>query len=249
MKSPALVIFVGCIFFGLSAYSAENPAPLFEMENLFIGERIPKIVVATDGTVLAFAKSCHLLRRSEDGGVTWSKVQEVGAEAGGNAIVDEVSGDVLILKGKPAWVWRSGDHGKTWQREDVTILPNPYGHGAPDGAAPINTSCSESGVTLRYGEQKGRLLMPCRVMPPEGTNDQEWWPYHYNTAVYSDDRGKTWQTRNPVQSGTGEGTLAELSKGTIYYNSRSHMSVDHRRRISWSHDGGAMFVDWSVSDE
>jgi len=49
--------------------------------------------------------------------------------------------------------------------------------------------------------------------------------------MYSDDGGKTWQVGEPVQSGTGEGTLAELSDGRIYYNSRSHMSVDHRRRI------------------
>jgi len=86
-------------------------------------------------------------------------------------------------------------------------------------------------------------------MAPKGNNEQEWWPYHYNTAIYSDDRGQTWQTSAPVQSGTGEGTLAELSDGKIYYNSRSHMSVDHRRRISWSHDGGAMFVDWRVCED
>ncbi len=43
--------------------------------------------------------------------------------------------------------------------------------------------------------------------------------------------------------------MAELSNGDIYYNSRSHMSVDHRRRIAWSHDGGQMFVDWEVSDD
>ena len=48
---------------------------------------------------------------------------------------------------------------------------------------------------------------------PRGNNDQEWWPYNYNTAIYSDDRGKTWQTSGPVQSGTGEGTLAELTNG------------------------------------
>jgi sialidase-1 len=52
-----------------------------------------------------------------------------------------------------------------------------------------------------------------------------------------------------VQSGTGEGTLAEFSDGTIYYNSRSHMSVDHRRQIAYSHDGGAMFVDWRVDEQ
>ena len=41
----------------------------------------------------------------------------------------------------------------------------------------------------------------------------------------------------------------ELSDGRVYYNSRSHMSVDHRRRIAWSHDGGHMWTDWEVSTE
>jgi hypothetical protein len=27
------------------------------------------------------------------------------------------------------------------------------------------------------------------------------------------------------------------------------MSIDHRRRIAWSHDGGARFVDWHVSED
>ena len=31
--------------------------------------------------------------------------------------------------------------------------------------------------------------------------------------------------------------------------SRSHMSVDHKRRIAWSHDGGNRWVDWSVSED
>ena len=48
---------------------------------------------------------------------------------------------------------------------------------------------------------------------------------------------------------TGEGAVAELSDGQIYYNSRSHMSVDHKRRIAWSFDGGSRYVDWSASDE
>jgi hypothetical protein len=39
-----------------------------------------------------------------------------------------------------------------------------------------------------------------------------------------------------------------LSNGNIYYNSRSHMSVDHCRRIAWSYDGGHMWTDWEVSN-
>jgi sialidase-1 len=223
-------------------------APVFEVQDLFQSVRIPKIVVTTDGTVLAFAKTCRQLRRSTDGGRSFSPIQEVGKDASGNAIVDEVTGDILVVNPRARSLWRSRDQGRSWKREEITIKSNVLGHGAPEGGVPADTGASESGVTLRYGKHKGRLLMPARVQPPKGNNDQEWWPYNYNTAIYSDDGGKTWQTSAPVQSGTGEGTLAELSTGDIYYNSRSHMSVDHRRRIAWSHDGGQMFVDWCVSE-
>jgi sialidase-1 len=222
--------------------------PNLEIQDLFMGVRIPKIDVAPDGTVLAFAKSGCLLRRSEDGGKTWGPVQQIGTDAGGSSVVDTKSGEVLMVRADKGYLWRSKDNGKTWERETITINPNPYGHGTPDGI-PVETSCSESGITLQYGERAGRLLMPGRVMPPKGTNDQEWWPYHYNTSLYSDDGGKTWQTSGPVQSGTGEGALAEMSNGDIYYNSRSHMSIDARRRIAWSYDGGSMYVDWRVCDD
>ena len=231
----------------LSPHGA-GPAPDLEIVDLFVKERIPDINVTTDGTVLAFAASGRLLRRSEDGGATWSEAQEIAPGAGGSSVVDTVTGDVLVMPGNKSCLWRSSDQGKTWMQHEVTLLPNAYGHGLPDGV-PVGTNCSESGITLQAGEHAGRLLMPARVMAPLGNNDQEWWPYHYNTSIYSDDHGKTWQTSAPVQTGTGEGTLAEMANGDIYYNSRSHMSIDHRRRIAWSYDGGAMYVDWRVDDD
>ncbi len=228
--------------------TAKELAPDLEIQDLFEGVRIPNMDVAMDGTILAFAKSGHLLRRSEDGGKTWSPPQEVGEDGGGSCIVDRTSGDVLMVRADKGYLWRSKDQGKSWARETITILPNPYGHGTPDGI-PMDTSCSESGVTLQHGKYPGRLLMPGRIMPPKGNNDQEWWPYHYDTSMYSDDGGRTWQVSGPVQSGTGEGTLAEMSNGDIYYNARSHLSVDHRRQIAWSYDGGAMYVDWRVCND
>ena len=189
-----------------------------------------------------------MLRRSEDGGKTFSPAKEVGHDAGGSAIVDTNTGDVMVVNSWKEHLWRSSDHGKTWKREAIVVKPNPMGHGGK-GNIPIITACSESGVTLQFGKHKGRLIMPGRIQPPNGNNDQEWWPYNYNTAIFSDDGGKTWQTSGPVQSGTGEGTLAELSTGSIYYNSRSHMSVDHRRMLAYSHDGGSMWVDWQVTTD
>ncbi len=242
---------VGLLVLGITgqatAEETKELAPDLKIQDLFEHTRIPKIDVATDGTVLAFAKGGRLLRRSEDGGNTWSPVQEVGSDACGSSVVDTTTGDVLMVAANKGYLWRSKDHGKTWTRETIVLKPNPYGHGTPDGL-PVETSASESGVTLQHGQYKGRLLLPGRIMPPKGTNDLQWWPYHYNTSLFSDDGGKTWQTSAPVQTGTGEGTLAEMSNGDVYYNSRSHMSVDHRRRIAWSYDGGSMYVDWRVCD-
>jgi sialidase-1 len=252
MPLVALVVLCGSMVapgscLGQSTKSADGQ-PLFEVQDLYENVRIPNIIVTQDGSVLAFARSGRLVRRSEDAGVTWSDAREVGADAGGSAIVDAHNGHVLVVNSGAGYLHRSRDHGKTWTKENIVVKPNPLGHGTPDGVR-VSTQCSESGVTLQYGEHKGRLLMPARIQPPKANNDQEWWPYNYNTAIYSEDGGKTWQTSGPVQSGTGEGTLAELSDGAIYYNSRSHMSVDHRRQIAWSYDGGAMFVDWRASDE
>ena len=224
-----------------------DPASVFKMQTLYTSVRIPQITVATDGTVLAFANSGRQLRRSQDSGKTWSPVQQIGSEGSGNAVVDENTGDVLMVASSSGQLWRSRDHGQTWACEDIVIKPNAVGHGTPDGV-PANVACSEGGITLQFGDHKGRLLMPARIQPPNGDNAQEYWPYNYNTAIYSDDGGKTWQTGGPIQSGTGEGTLAELSNGKIYYNSRCHMAVDHRRRIAWSHDGGHMWTDWQVSE-
>ena len=222
--------------------------PDLESQDLFRGERIPKVNVAKDGTILAFAKSGNLLRRSEDGGRSWSDVQVVGDGVSGSSTVDQNTGDVLILCPAKGSLWRSRDHGRTWTQESITVRPNAYGHGSAE-SLPCDTSCSESGITLQFGEHRGRLLVPGRIMAPKGNNDQEWWPYHYNTSLYSDDGGRTWQTSSPVQSGTGEGTLAEMSNGDIYYNSRSHMSIDDRRRIAWSYNGGDLYVDWRVDDD
>lgn len=218
------------------------------MQDLFTTERMPKIVVAHDGTVLAFAAGCRLLRRSGDRGATWSAAVAVNEEGGGNAVVDDTTGDVLVVCPARLCLLRSGDCGVTWTQEQIAISPNAIGHGTAEGV-PADGVASESGVTLRHGEHAGRLLMPVRIQPPEGSNAQEYWPYNYNASMYSDDGGGTWQIGEPVQSGTGEGVLAELSDGRVYYNSRCHMAVDHRRRIAWSHDGGHRWTDWQVSED
>ena len=233
-----------------------NVPAYFQLQTLFKVKpgdnnvRGPSIVIAPAGIVLAFAKGCRSLRKSTDNGKTWSPEEEIKGVEGGNVLVDEVTGDIIILTSisTDPCLYRSKDNGNTWEKEDIIINPNAMGHGAP-GNSPINIGAMSAGITLKYGEHKGRLLQPGRVQPPAGNNAQEYWMYNYNTSMYSDDRGKTWQISDGIMTGTGEVTLAELSDGRVYYNSRSHMSIDHMRRIAWSHDGGNRYVDWYVSDD
>ena len=62
------------------------------------------------------------------------------------------------------------------------------------------------------------------------------------------DGGKTWKTSHPFPAkGTGEATLAELSDGTIYYNTRRHWAEEganpRRRWTATSNDGGMTWKD------
>ncbi len=224
-------------------------APQMDMQQVFAGDRFPTVAVATDGTVLAFWNGVKV-RRSEDGGKTWSDEIPVGKGfMGGGVTVDENTGDILAFvqaAHPPAAisVYRSTNHGKSWHAQETVIHPDKDGH-AP------SMHMNEHGITLRHGPHKGRLLRPSRWYA--GKNERARWPEHYTNAIYSDDGGRTWHTSDPFPAnGTGEATLAELSDGTIYYNSRRHWAPQgenpRRRWTAWSDDGGRSWKDLSICE-
>ena len=216
-----------------------------ELQEIFVEERFPNVVVALGGTVVATWGAKQLVvRRSEDGGVTWGPTIDVGEgiHAGGST-VDEETGDLLVFghpehpakdsSMAPRTIYRSTDAGRTWQGEEPVFDADERGH-LP------SLHFSEAGITLRQGSPAGRLLRPARVYV-EGAG--------YNMAVFSDDHGKTWQASTPFPvDGTGEGCVTELDDGRIYYSSRQHRFAEgetlrHERLYAWSHDGGATWVD------
>lgn len=216
--------------------------PVFMMEKLFDGRGGRSIVTAHDGTVLAFNGKGKHLRPSRDGGKTWGEIRETGYDASAsNVVLNELTGEILIVS-RNGYMWKSFDNGQTFKREDIEILPDGFGLGSPDGV-PLILGAMQSGITLMYGENKGRLIMPARILGPANSNWAEWRPYHYSTAIYSDDGGETWQVSKPFPVlGTGEAALAEISDGRILYNSREHMSKGNRF-IAWSHDGGYTWLN------
>lgn len=233
----------------LSAFLGQ---PEMDLQRLFTDERFPNIVAAMDGSLLAtWGNKQYRVRRSEDGGKTWGSdivIAERGFQGGGTT-VDETTGDVLTFvedHHPPAklTVYRSQDHGKTWLADAQTVIK-------PDSRGNLpSMHMNEHGITLRHGTYKGRLIRPTRFYA--GKNDRSRWPEHYTNAMYSDDGGRTWQTSEPFpENGTGEATLAELSDGRIYYNSRVHWQErprNTRRRSAMSSDGGHTWTDWKIVD-
>jgi sialidase-1 len=239
----------------------------FEIQPLFESGRLPNVLVTGRGTVIVVHGAYDgkkkewwdkgvQVRRSEDAGKTWGEpitIANPGWNAGG-ATVDETSGDILVFVEQMIWpkppteqaMYRSRDDGRTWTKELPVIKPDAQGR-AP------SLHMAEHGIQLQRGKHKGRLLRPARYFGPTGDR-RENYPVSFNTAIYSDDGGKTWLTSEPFPAmGTGEGCVAELSDGRIHYDSRRHWdppgsTYDKSRRWhAWSHDGGATWKDLAIS--
>ncbi|MCC6231205.1 MAG: exo-alpha-sialidase, partial [Verrucomicrobiales bacterium] len=224
-------------------------AARMEQQTVYREGRFPNVVVAMDGSVLAFWNGVKV-RRSPDAGATWGGEIAVGKGfMGGGVLVDEGTGDILAFAEAahppaPIAIFRSGDHGLTWVPQDVVIQPDSRGN-LP------SLHMNEHGLTLRRGPHAGRLIRPTRWYA--GANERARWPQHYTSAMYSDDHGRTWQTSDPFPAyGTGEAAIAELSDGRIYYNTRRHWAPPgenpRRRWVGWSRDGGRVWHEVALCE-
>jgi sialidase-1 len=268
------------LVFGVRSSFALEP----EFSEVFVADkdsypsiRIPAVVTTKKGTVLAFAEGRAkfadqaqndiILKRSFDGGKTWSALQVI-AEDGANslnnptAVVEQKSGRVFLmfqnipshiteksqkisagLDGTNAYlnflVW-SDDDGATWTEPlDVTRTTK-----RPTQATTI-ASGPGIGIQLTRGKYKGRLIIPF--------NEGPFWQWN-NFAVFSDDCGKTWKYGENVpgafvpdeklgkRSQINEVQMVELSDGSVRLNSRQY-GGEKLRKTAVSADGG---VTWSA---
>lgn len=242
--------------------------------------RIPSVVVTTRGTVLAIAegRARHadqannklVLKRSADGGRTWSPLQIIGDD-GENClnnpctVVDRKTGRVIVMcQSYPAgfaerdgriqpglegpaivrnYIVTSDDDGVTWSPlRDVTRTTKHAER------VTIMASGPGIGIQLRRGAHAGRLLVPFN----EGPFGQ------WNVlAIYSDDDGNTWRMGEAapgcrVPDGKGgeislvnEVQMVELADSSVMLNSRK-WGGRALRKIAISRDGG---VTWSKIKE
>lgn len=226
--------------------------------------RIPAIVRATDGTVLAFAEGrvadCGddgdidlVLRRSSDGGKTWGPLQVVSEGNGtthGNPvpIVDQSTGRIVVVSthngsapcpngcDRDPYVQTSDDNGATWTpaRELTDAKLPSWNFWYATG--PMH------GIQLQRGPHAGRLIVGANFETYDGAGK-----HIYGTHLfYSDDSGQTWHIGATTSRDDGtviaqEVTVVELTDGRIYALARERGTDAGSRAEAISSDGGATF--------
>lgn len=270
MTNKAIILLI--LFAGAAA-----PQPRLQQQDLFrSGDdgyhtyRIPSLIVTSAGTLVALCEGRKqgrgdsanidlLVKRSEDGGATWSAQQVVwddGENTCGNPcpVIDRRTGRIVLLgtwnrgddhgkdlhagvsKGtRRVFALRSDDDGRTWsEAREITgsaKAPDWWWYATGPGIA----------IQLKQGPHAGRL-----VVPANHTSAEDGFAAH---TIYSDDGGHTWRRSNSIKPGCNESQVVELADGRLMMNMRSQSFTNEERTgyrsIAFSRDGGRT---WSAPE-
>lgn len=218
--------------------------------------RIPGIIETLDGTLLAFVTARDkdiwdygnydvLIRRSSDGGKTWTGPERFlhsGKDTVDNCvmIVDQkqkgVVHNLYCINYAHTYYRRSTDNARTFSK--AVEITKPF----TDFRSEYHFILQAVGPGHAIQLDNGRLLVPTWLSPKK-----EQFPSAVST-IYSDDGGDTWN-RGAIVVRSGdppnhpmEGVVAQLSDGRVMMNIRNEADV-HRRAVSISPNG---ISDWSI---
>jgi sialidase-1 len=219
--------------------------------------RIPSLLLTPRGTLLAFAEARRetgadsgdidlVVKRSRDGGRSWSAMQVIG-DNGPNTfgnpcpVVDRSTGTIWLLSTQNAgsdkeaaivdvtskgtrtvWVMKSVDDGETWSEpREIT-----------GQVKRADWTWYATGPGVGIQTRSGRLVIPANHSEA-GTKASR------SHLFYSDDHGATWQLGAVSDPGTNESQVAELSDGRLMLNMRNHPPKPvNYRMIAISRDAG-----------
>jgi sialidase-1 len=222
--------------------------------------RIPSLLATPRGTLLAFCEGRKggrgdagdidlLLRRSPDGGKSWSAAQVVwddGPNTCGNPcpVIDRDTGTIHLLLThnlgadteaqivagtavgtRTVWVSRSSDDGVTWSApRDITRE-----------AKQPEWTWYATGPGVGIQTRNGRLVIPCDMKLRDRAG-------LYSHVIYSDDHGRSWKIGGLAGPGCNECQVIERADGSLALNMRSYRG-NNRRLVSESRDGGLTWTE------
>ncbi len=260
---------------GLSDERLLSKLDLFESGNEgYALYRIPGLVVTKQGTILAYCEARRtgksdwdtidiLLRRSTDGGKTWSprvKIADVPGPKTKNpvALAQKLANPEDVTYNNPVafanrdgsvqflfcleycrcFSMRSDDDGVTWTKPvEITATFEKF---KPEYDWKVLATGPGHGIQLK----SGRLVVP--VWLSLGTGGHAHRP-SVTTTIFSDDNGQSWQRGEIAVPNTGEWinpnetVVVQLADSRVMLNVRSE-SKAHRRLVTISPDGA---TGWS----
>ncbi len=278
MRRMAMGMLTCALVLSVHAQAAE---PLLEKQEVFVaGEggypsyRIPALLVTPAGSLLAVCEARKtrgdwgaidiLLRRSEDGGRTWSDVRQMSATEGPHrknpaALQQKLADPSAVTNNNPLLIadaetgavhflfcqeymrcfyCRSDDDGQTFSTPvEITSAFEPF---REHYDWKVLATGPGHGVQLN----SGRLVVP--VWLSTGTGGHAHRPSVIST-IYSDDHGATWHCGEIVANESdplvnpSESVAVALADGGVLLNMRSEATA-HRRAFSISPNGA---TGWS----
>jgi sialidase-1 len=228
--------------------------------------RIPALLTTQSGALLAFCEGRRnnrrdhgdidlIMKRSTDGGETWSS-HVVVYEEGGSAdvtignpcpVVDQDTGTIWMpfcRDNKEVLITKSEDDGVTWS------VPVNISQGVMHGHWVWVATGPGVSIQMEQGPHKGRLVVPCDHGVMSGEQR-----IHHSHVFYSDDHGETWQLGGLLPEHTDEAQVVELTDGRLLINMRSYwgkVAKDKgklgKRALAWSDDGGATWSDLAFDE-
>jgi hypothetical protein len=254
-------------------YSPLATAGVFEVEVFRSGAegynvyRIPTIISASNGDLLAFAEARSggdaseidiVVKRSADQGKTWGPLEVVqdNADFEQYFTLGEMP-PITVGNHTPVVDSMDPEHpGRIWLpftlENDQAFVTYSDDHGKTwSQHTEITASVKQPnwgwyatgpvhGIQLQRGDHAGRLIIPTYFGIVGGSGSE-------TNVVYSDDHGQTWElgaisSLMSPQASPGENAAVELVDGRIYFNGRDpHSANPGSRSFAYSSDGGLTF--------